>query len=782
MNKIFILSIMILLSSISEKGEALNRTEIPNSYESKFLDDVKPDKKLKISAVKLSPEGLFQRDQGADKTIDGNSKTGYHSPWRGIDFDTDITFEYALETEGGEINTLDYILLTPRPWGQNGIIKEGEIYVKSTSKTDYILVSSFSFDDSNAAKRVDLEIPVQNPTGIKLVVKDAYSGDDKYFVSLREFEAFENSAKESFAKDEKYFTDKSFSELVSGFKKKDLQKIANRFVRNLAENILEGTYSDRGFRVQEYSPYRTLGSLSKELKTNRYNAFENPTGVYFKQGEKVVIFVGDKDDYQLSLRVTDFSETPPIDNNYTLQEGVNVLIMKGSGNGYISYYTDDYKTAPKVKINIASGDINGYYDMDKHDASRAQQLLDSAVSPIFDLIAKNVQLSYSTESLRTYTGKDLSGLVSTYDTIIGIQKHMLGLAKYNRATTNRMFGRVIWKGFMHADGIGAAFHNTTMKNLASLERLTQKGDGLWGVAHEFGHVNQVRPELTWVGTVECTNNIYSVYTQYLYTPQNLRLEHENIKGEIGGRFNAYLNNAFINKQEWGLQAGPDAKYEVNKNGRWGGDHFVKVCPLWQLQLYFHIAGEGNVWGKPWFWQEVFEAARRHSGNTDNHGQLQLDFVSYVCDAVQMNLSDFFTEIGMLKPVDKYFDDYTAAQKTITQEMIDKTVSKISKYPKPKHLIKYISGNSITAYKGQLPVEGIYNEGISTADDKMIISHDVWKNAVVFETYKDDELIKITLAGTGTKNNSSTSLEYPKTATRLEAVAFDGKRTLVFGKR
>ncbi len=62
----------------------------------------------------------------------------------------------------------------------------------------------------------------------------------------------------------------------------------------------------------------------------------------------------------------------------------------------------------------------------------------------------------------------------------------------------------------------------------------------------------------------------------------MRLETEVLNGAAGNRFNAYLNNAFINGQEWGLQAGPDASYGANSSDQWGGDHFVKLAPLWQL--------------------------------------------------------------------------------------------------------------------------------------------------------------------------------------------------------
>lgn len=76
----------------------------------------------------------------------------------------------------------------------------------------------------------------------------------------------------------------------------------------------------------------------------------------------------------------------------------------------------------------------------------------------------------------------------------------------------------------------------------------------WGIAHEFGHVNQVRPAMKWVSTGEVTNNIYSAYVNYMLNPSSMRLEHERINGGdgnmIGGRFNAYLNNGILKGENW----------------------------------------------------------------------------------------------------------------------------------------------------------------------------------------------------------------------------------------
>ncbi len=747
-----------------------------NNYLPEETNSFEKDKKLTITSARLNPADKFQSGQGIDKSIDGNLSSLYHSPWSGMSDIPTITLEYDVDPNDADI--MNYLVLYPRPSGANGIIKTATVWVKTESKTNWDQVATIESANSNSPIVVDFETPVIEPRSIKIEITDAYSHDvGKYYVSLAEIECYESKSISSLDNDRQFFTDNTFSELIPGIGINDISKIENPFIQNIAAYLLADKYP-KEFRVQEYDPYRPVSDLAKELKTSGYCQFENPTGIYFKENEDIVVFVDDAASDNIMLRIKDFGSSLQ-DNTYKLRTGVNVITTKGKGNGYISYFTTNWENIPKVKIHIASGKVNGYFDTNRHSNEDGAQMLNNAVSEILDIKGKYVNLAYSVNSLKSNAYNDLKSLIVVYDSIVSSQYSIMGLKKHNRLPKNHMFGRVIWDGYMHADGTGAAFHENTMVNLANPERLK---DNIWGPAHEFGHVNQVRPGMKWVGTSECTNNIYSAWIQYCYTPQNLRLEHENIGGTVGGRFNAFLNNALIKNQEWGLQAGPDRVYGVKPNGKWGGDHFVKLVPLWQLHLYYHVAGEGNSWHKPYFWADIFEKVRNTNEAGMSHGQLQINFVKNTCDAVQQDLSDFFTKIGMLQVVDKYFDDYSSAQKTITQTMIDDAISYCSKYPKPEiDYIHYISGNSIEAYKNKQPITGQFNNGVSGDTTKKIL-HNNWQNVVVFETYAEDKLIQLTMVGTGSNTNSFTNVPYPDGSSRIEAVAYNGKRTLVFGNR
>lgn len=570
------------------------------------------------------------------------------------------------------------------------------------------------------------------------------------------------------------FKDPILSGLKKGISANRIKMVKNPVLKDMATAMLDGTYRPE-FRIQRYEAYPLLSTTAKKNKTNQYNQFENPTGIYFKKDDIALVFVEKTSPLGLKMRVHGWDEEGG-DSSYPLKSGTNVFTIKNPGLSYIEYFTDDLKKAPKVGVHIATGEVNGYFDSSKHKDADWQKILNSTVYDTLDIIGKRVQLAYHVPSLKKYCPEKGLELINLYDKIIGLEYDILGFTKYKDAPKNRMFGRSVPKGFMFADGMGAGFNNDTLKGLADPEAVKKEA---WGISHEFGHVNQVRPHLKWVSTTEVTNNIFSAWIQYCFTPHSLRLEHENCPNPgggnaLGGRFNWYLQSALVAKEPWLCHKGPD-KMEGYENG---GDHFVKLCPLWQLQLYFAVAGKGNKDLYP----DLFKQARDNKEENKSNGELQLNFMKNVCDATKQDLTDFFVTAGMLKPIDKDMDDYSRAQLTITEADCKKLINYAKKYKKPASpVIYYISGNSVQAYKNSLPVSGTAEKGISIEGDNIIVDHAEWKNVAAFETYKDKDLIFVVIAGTGSPDNSSSLVPYSQGATRIEAVSWDGKRHLVHGQ-
>ena len=570
------------------------------------------------------------------------------------------------------------------------------------------------------------------------------------------------------------FADAYFLRLKPGINSARVEAITNPVLKQIARDLLAGRLAP-GDRVRACEPFEPVDALAKRLKTSTYSQFENPTGIFFEAGETAVVSVGPTHEQDIALRVHDFGRRGS-DRTYPLKSGINVVRLSEGGLGYIRYFTGQYKTAPRINVSILTGKVNGVFDPARNTNKDWQRLLAGAACEVIDIHGKYVHLVFPVAELRQSCPEKGVELIGLYDRIIRRQHEIMGLVKYGLVPKNHMFGRVIWKGYMHADGMGAAFHNGTMREIANPDRIPTHS---WGIAHEFGHVNQTRPGMKWVSTTEVTNNIFSSWTNYELNPKSMRLEHEKINGGdgnvVGGRFNAFLNSAVVAGDPWLCQKGPDKMQGYEG----GGDHFVKLVPLWQLQLYFGAAGRGNRD----FYADIFEKVRRTDESALTNGQLQLNFMRNLCDATRLDLTGFLTTVGMLKPIDRELDDYSRGRLTITQQNCDDLVRYASRYPKPESpVIHFISANSVDAYRGRLPVLGQTGQGVTGQGTTRTIDHSVWKNVTVFETYRGSELVKIAMVGTGSPDNSSTLVQYPEGATRIEAVAWDGKRTMVCGQR
>lgn len=542
---------------------------------------------------------------------------------------------------------------------------------------------------------------------------------------------------------------------------------------------MEGMAQNESFRVQYAEAYPLVKETARTLKIGSYNQFENPTGIYFEPGDDITIVVGDTQKEQVSLRVYSF-EGEKSDQTYALSPGSNRLTIKGKGLGYINFYSSRWASLLPVRIQITGGKVNGYFDKSIHTNEDWKKLLENAVCNILDIKGDYVNLAYRVSSLKKYCPEKGKELIRFYDRVVDIQHEMMGLNKYNIRPKNHMFAREVQSG-LFADGYGAGFAYDCMNRLASVENIHK---GVWALAHEFGHVNQIRPGLKWVSTTEVTNNIFSVWTRYLLEPDYRNLEQERCNdGDnnrvLGGRFNAYLNYGIVKGEQWLCQRGQD-KMNGYENG---GDHFVKLCPLWQIQLYYAVAGEGNSWRKSDWFADVAQIVRQTDESRMDNGQLQIRFMKNICDVVKEDLTDFFKKAGMLQPIDKDMDDYTRAQLTITEKQCRELVKYASRYPKPASpVIYYLTANSVNAYQRRLPVEGFYNKGLTFKEGTCTVTHDCWQNVTVFETYKGNELTHIAMVGTDSPDLSTTLVRYPSGSTRIEAVAWDGTRALVYGTR
>lgn len=590
--------------------------------------------------------------------------------------------------------------------------------------------------------------------------------------------------KKSRAEMKAVFSSPLCASLKKGTSEKTLKRMKNPVLRNMAERMLAKEYQDSVHRrTRKYKPYYPVDKLAQELKTSAYSRFENPTGVYFEEGELAVLFIGKTAKGQdISLKIHCWDKDGYGKNKtYPLEPGINVFKIEQNGLAYLNYYTEDLE-APAISVNIATGTANGVFSGTQSSNEDWEEMISSAKGDCIDIVGKYVQLLFCAETMQKTCPTDGLQLIRDYDEIIRLQQDdIMGLTQFKRRKPNHMHGRTMWTGYMHADGIGAAFNDSTMNSIANPDNIRKQS---WGISHEFGHVNQTRPNLKWVCTSEVTNNIYSCWANWKLNPGDMRLEHEHCRdwvgGIIGGRFNSYLNSALVHKERWLCQRGQDKM----ENYQDGGDHFVKVTPLWQLQLYMNAAERGPKD----FYPQMFEIARKADvpktpEGKDDNGAMQLDFMKNACMVSKQNLMPFFEAIGMLKPIDQEMDDYSRGWLKITESDCAKLKKFGEKFPPAATpVIYYISANNVDVFRKGLPVKGHRGKGVEENGDTLKFSHEQWQNVVAFETYAGDELTQISMSGLGCKDNSFTIVRYPEGSTRVEAVSWDGKRTLAYGKK
>ena len=254
----------------------------------------------------------------------------------------------------------------------------------------------------------------------------------------------------------------------------------------------------------------------------------------------------------------------------------------------------------------------------------------------------------------------------------------------------------------------------------------------------------------------------------------------------GGRMQVYFEEGLRKGIQWQLQDGPD--YHGTEPGEDGGrnyDHFVKLVPFWQLNLWGTKAGKC-----PDIIPMVIENLRKTSYSTlynMSNGQMQLNWIKVACDSARINLLPFFEKAGMFKEINQVIYDYGNARNTITTSMLNtvRTYIQNKNYPEMTEEINYINGHNWEIYKNsaKLSVPATIGTGCTKSGNFVKVQHSYVKNAVAYETYNsNDELIRITMYGLGSDDNHTyTQVLYPgdDDAAYIMAVGYDGERKVIY---
>ncbi len=731
---------------VKQKGGTLERKvaisqRAQEGYSGNSKDDIKGDIKVKVTGGKASS---YQEGEEIEKSFDGDYNTRYHC--RHGDFNHfPITLEYYFA--GNE--DIDYLIYHPRTDGhENGNFKEVEIWVATEKEPTLKKWMDVDFKGSKSPTRVFFEEPMVKPTTVQFIVKSG-TGSGYGFASCSEMEFYRRG--DGDFNPSTIFTDMTCSELKPGIDMDDIKEIPNRLYRDVALYLFKGQYPSE-FRIQEYKAWPHPDIWARENKTSTLSLMDNPTGIgvtgmNVSLGEDLIVFVGDTHGYSLSLRIQDL-DRPGGDGywdtsmTYPLYPGLNKLKPKNKGLCYIFYHTPDFKTAPPVKIHFATGEVNGYFDSQKHAASEWERLLNGATNKHFDVLGKYAHITFETEAFKRHTKDKGPQLIDMYDDLVRLEQEFMGLMKYNRPTVNRAYFHVMYHSFMYATSFRTAYHADTQVDILNPDVLRVN---CWGPAHEMGHTLQTRPGFNWHGMTEVSTNVHSLWVQTQWgNPSSLESE---FMGRHNNRYEKAFHNSFVKNTP---HPGED-------------DVFCKLVSLWQLQLYF-----ANAKGYTDMYMDYYERVRT-SPDLDTPGEQQLDFVRAMCEVTETNLTRFFIRWGYLVPFDKDIEHYGVRRITVTQKQIDDLIAEIESknYAPMTEMIEYICDANWELFRDKLSVQA----GTATKNHDHITMNG-WKNVVAYEVYEGDQLVFVS-------NKNTFRLDDPATSnTKVYAVAYNGDKTEV----
>lgn len=647
---------------------------------------------IPLKKMTVSPSDIAQPGSEVENVCDGHCHTDgeiFHTLWRGISKQA-ITIEAELAGQG---KRLDKVILSPRANGMNGIIKNAELWIMAES--NFQKIATIEAEQSNAPIRIELDEPIWNPERIKLVITDSYGhfSGNGYMVSLGEVECVmlpeDAITRAKLMKDSQLFGDFTGVALKPGVTESDIEEMKVPALKQFATQLFHNNYRPDSL-LADYHPYLSPDVLGQQMRIgNGFSKYEGITGVVLEKGDHI-IFVGETKGAKVKLIVPDWTRKPPANIKpekdpagwglykevFLLKEGVNHVHLPKGGNVYVQYFTDrNPDDFPSVTVHFPTGKYNGYFDITRGDTNDDfNQLLTNAVSPILDMKGKYTQVAFPVESLKTYTWDKGAELLQNFDTIVGLQRRFIGWDKEGRSPKNHILARINYNYYMFRDGDGVAYIDWAMKLVADPQSVI-KGDPCWGFSHEAGHVFQMRPQMTWGGMTEVSNNILT-----MYSTTTLGNKSRLLQEDVYTKAKESILDKGISFMDFPGKAGDG----TNQYGGSGNtDVFQRLVPFWQLHLYF------SDQGYPDFYADLMIAMRKQSplGNGDRNNDYlnMLEFCRLACEISKTDLTDFFQRWGFFYIGEIDVIDYAPYTYQVAQADVDAVKGAIKKMnlPKPK---------------------------------------------------------------------------------------------------
>ncbi len=326
-----------------------------------------------------------------------------------------------------------------------------------------------------------------------------------------------------------------------------------------AEMAVEGKEKQQEERVYQLLPKGDVEGM-RELHQRRmsFSPYE-PTGIYVKPGEEVVIQVEGTQQIKAYIGTYSYEKEEP--KQFNLHPGENKI---SSLNGGLLYFYNYHNTGEVVAKVKKGGTPNPLFILGKHTTKDWKRMLAENPDPYaIEMKGENSLLTMHPETVAEHLKQeDPTALLKKHDEIINIEHKISGLSKDGVGVANQGKHSIHFvedwytDNYMYATYYRTAYSKGNLESVLNLEELTNDG---WGPWHEVGHQHQQDTWL-WDGLGEVTVNIYSLAVQTTFGHKT-RLEQE-------GRYEAAF--AYLGK--------PDAQEKMNE--------FEKLVMFWQLHLAY----------------------------------------------------------------------------------------------------------------------------------------------------------------------------------------------------
>ncbi|TXR62801.1 wall-associated protein [Bacillus sp. AY18-3] len=326
-----------------------------------------------------------------------------------------------------------------------------------------------------------------------------------------------------------------------------------------AEMTIEDKEKQQEERVYQLLPKGDVEGM-RELHQRRmsFSPYE-PTGIYVKPGEEVVIQV--EGTRQIKAYIGTYSYEKEEPKQFNLNPGENKISSLNGGLLYFYNYHNIGEVVAKVK---KGGTPNPLFILGKHTTKDWKRMLAENPDPYaIEMKGENSLLTMHPETVAEHLKQeDPAALLKKHDEIINIEHKISGLSKDGAGVANQGKHSIHFvedwytDNYMYATYYRTGYSKGNLGSVLNLEELTNDG---WGPWHEVGHQHQQDTWL-WDGLGEVTVNIYSLAVQTTFGHKT-RLEQE-------GRYEAAF--AYLGK--------PDAQEKM--------DVFEKLVMFWQLHLAY----------------------------------------------------------------------------------------------------------------------------------------------------------------------------------------------------